>query len=213
MTVERLLQDQRTHAMLRRNVLIVDEAGMVSGRQMWELLRLAEQQSARIVFCGDTKQIQSVEACDALRVLEQESQLKSTRLTKVERQKVNAYREAVQELRDDPERGFERLETMGAVREVAWADRAQVVAAAYAESNGRRPNVLVVCATHDEIDHVTDAIRSDRKRKGELGPNIAVTRDVSLNWTTAQKKNLRNFHVGQLLAFHREVKGIKKNET
>ena len=144
MTVERLLQDQRTHAMLRRNVLIVDEAGMVSGRQMWELLRLAEQQSARIVFCGDTKQIQSVEACDALRVLEQESQLKSVQLTKVERQKENAYREAVQELRDDPQRGFERLDSMGAVREVAWTNRAQAVAAAYAELKSQK--TIVVCA-------------------------------------------------------------------
>src|SRR5437870_6209739 len=118
--------------MLRSKVVIVDEAGMVSGRQMWELLRLVKQQSARVVFCGDTRQIQSVEACDALRVLEQESQLKSFRLTNVERQKVSAYREAIQELRDDPQRGVERLETMGAVRKVTWSDRAQAVAAAYA---------------------------------------------------------------------------------
>ena len=77
-TVERLLQDRRTQAALGGKVLILDEAGMVSGRQMWELLRLAEQRSARVVFSGDTKQIQSVEACDALRVLEKESRLKST---------------------------------------------------------------------------------------------------------------------------------------
>src|SRR5205807_2756115 len=60
MTVERLLQDQRTHAMLGGKVVILDEAGMVSGRQMWELLRVVKQQSARLIFCGDTKQIQSV---------------------------------------------------------------------------------------------------------------------------------------------------------
>jgi ATP-dependent exoDNAse (exonuclease V) alpha subunit len=172
-----------------------------------------KQQSARVVFCGDTKQIQSVEACDALRVLEQESQLKSVQLTKVERQKDNAYREAVQDLRNDPQRGFEKLDTMGAVREVAWIERAQAVAAAYAESKSHQHNVLVVCATHDEIDQVTEAIRSDRKRTGELGQSVFVTRDVSLNWTTAQKKNVGNFHPGQLLGFHREVKGIKKNET
>src|SRR5437870_783217 len=136
--------------MLRSKVVIVDEAGMVSGRQMWELLRLVKQQSARVVFCGDTKQIQGVEACDALRVLEQESQLKSFQLTKVERQQENAYREAVQELRNDAQRGFEKLETMGAVREVGWAERAQAVATAYAESKSHQQSVLVVCATHDE---------------------------------------------------------------
>jgi len=65
---------------------VLDEAGMVSGRQMHEFLKLAEQQSARVVFSGDTKQIQSVEAGDALRVLENEPCLKSTSLTEVHRQ-------------------------------------------------------------------------------------------------------------------------------
>ena len=93
-TVERLLQDQSLQAGLRGKVLVVDEAGMVSGRQMSELLKLAEQQSTRIIFSGDTKQIQSVEASDALRVLERESQLQSISLTEVQRQTVHGYREA-----------------------------------------------------------------------------------------------------------------------
>ena len=76
-------------------MLIVDEAGMVSSRQMSELLTIAERQSARIVFSGDTRQIQSVEAGDALRVLEKESRLKSTSLTKVQRQTAADYREAI----------------------------------------------------------------------------------------------------------------------
>ena len=103
--------------------MIVDEAGMVSGRQMWECCAWPSNDSARIVFSGDTKQIQSVEACDALRVLEKESQLKSIELTQVQRQIPEDYREAIKELRRDPERGFEKLDAMGAVREVAWLDR------------------------------------------------------------------------------------------
>ena len=119
MTLERLLQDQRAQSALAGAVVVLDEAGMVSGRQMHELLKLAEQQSARIVFSGDTKQIQSVEAGDALRVLENESRLKSTSLTEVQRQTSSEYRDAIQELRRDPEAGFEKLDRMGAVREVA----------------------------------------------------------------------------------------------
>ncbi len=180
---------------------------------MWELLRLTEQQTARIVFCGDTKQIQSVEACDALRVLEAESQLKSVRLTTVERQKGNAYREAIQELRNDPSSGFEKLEVMGAVREVGWTHRPQLIAAAYDECRSNGQKVLVVCPTHDEIDRVTEAIRKGRKQAGELGGGVPVTRDVSLNWTTAQKSNMRNYRVGQLLGFHKQVNGIRRNET
>ena len=73
---------------------------MVSGRRRCgSCLRLAAQQSARMVFSGDTKQIQSVEAGDALRVLEHESRLKSVALTQVQRQKTADYRDAIQELR------------------------------------------------------------------------------------------------------------------
>jgi conjugative relaxase-like TrwC/TraI family protein len=210
-TVERLLQDPRAQSALRGSVVILDEAGMVSARQMHELLKLAEQQSARIVFSGDTRQIQSVEAGDALRVLENESRLKSTSLTQVQRQTTADYRDAIQVLRRDPEAGFEKLDRIGAVREAGWADRAQAVAQAYAESKGR--DVLVVCATHDEIDRVTEAIRVSRKQNGDLGESLHVLRDVSLNWTAAQKSDLRNYRPGQRLMFHRAVKGITKNET
>jgi conjugative relaxase-like TrwC/TraI family protein len=213
LTVERVIQDRQVQRSLHNNVLIVDEAGMISGRQMWELLQLAKQHSVRIVFCGDTKQIQSVEACDALRVLETESQLKSVRLGQVQRQKVNVYREAIQVLRNDPSAGFEKLEAMGAVREVSWTERTQAVAAAYADGLSTGHNALVVCPTHDEIERVTDAIRSNRKGAGELAGGVPLTRHVLLNWTAAQKQNMRNYRPGQLLGFHKKVKGIEKNET
>jgi conjugative relaxase-like TrwC/TraI family protein len=209
-TVERLVQNSRVQATLVGKVLIVDEAGMISSRQMWQILNLAQTHSARIVFAGDTKQIQSVEAGDALRVLEQESRLKSISLTHVQRQISRDYREAIQELRRNPERGFERLEAIGAVREVAWDERADAVAKAYTDAKGQ---VLAVCATHEEIGRVTEAVRSDSKCYGALGETAWVTRDVSCGWTTAQKQELRNFRPGQLLRFHRQVSGFGKHVT
>jgi ATP-dependent exoDNAse (exonuclease V) alpha subunit len=133
-TIERLLQDPRIHSQIQNKVLVVDEAGMISGRQMWELLSLTEQNSARIIFSGDTHQIQSVEACDALRILEKESRLKSTSLTQVQRQTASSYPEAIQELRRNPERGFAKLDEIGAIREIPFMDRPQAIAEAYIES-------------------------------------------------------------------------------
>jgi conjugative relaxase-like TrwC/TraI family protein len=209
-TIERLLQDHGMQASLGNTVMIVDEAGMVSGRQMSEMLRLAARHSARIVFSGDTNQIQSVEACDALRVLEKESRLRTIELTQVQRQIQTDYREAIKELRRDPGRGFEKLDRMGAIREVPWLDRALEVATAFSENEARGRNSLVVCATHEEIDQVTHAIRMFQ---GKLGKGVEVGKDVSLNWTTAQKSDMTHFRPGQFLVFHRAVKGIRKNET
>lgn len=209
-TIERLLQDQRIQAVLGAKVLIVDEAGMVSGRQMRELLRLTEQHSVRVVFSGDTKQIQSVEACDALRVLEKESRLHSVELNQVQRQISQDYREAIKELRRDPARGVEKLDRMGAIREVPWLDRARVVAKAFSEAEARGRNPLVVCATHEEIDRVTHAIRMVQDR---IGKGVQVGKDVSLNWITAEKSDMSHYRPGLRLVFHRAVKGIGKSET
>ena len=193
MTLERLLQDRTAQQALRQKVLILDEAGMVSGRQMTEFLRLAAEGDARVVFSGDTRQIQSVEACDALRILEKESRLKSVALTQVQRQTQLDYRGAIQELRRDPERGFEKLDAMGAVREVAHADRAQEVAREYSTALETQASVLVVCATHNEIERVTSAIRADRMRGGGLVGGMQLTRDVPLNWTIGTKERSPEF--------------------
>ncbi|MGA9980695.1 MAG: MobF family relaxase [Candidatus Sulfotelmatobacter sp.] len=218
-TVERLLQGQSAQRDLFGKALILDEAGMVSGRQMSELLKLADQQSSRIIFSGDTKQIRSVEASDALRVLERESHLKSASLSEVQRQTAQGYREAIQELRRDPERGFDKLEQIGAVREVPWSDRAQAVQQAYSEAHaqanakGHPRSVLVVAATHEEIGRITEAIRAERTRTGELGQSTHQQHHTPLNWTNAEKSDVRNYAEGQVVQFHRAVMGVARHES
>jgi hypothetical protein len=73
----------------------------------------------------------------------------------VQRQTRSDYRDAIQELRHAPERGFEKLDAMGSVREVTIAERAQEVAREYGAARSEHQSVLVVCATHEEIDRVT----------------------------------------------------------
>jgi conjugative relaxase-like TrwC/TraI family protein len=214
MTISRLLEDPKAQGALRGRVLIVDEAGMVSGRQMEGLLKLAKREEARILFSGDTRQLQSVEASDALRILEQESRMRSVSLTAVQRQTQAAYRDAVQTLRHSPEQGFEKLEQLGAVREVPYLERAQAVASAYRTLTlDSSRTVLVVAGTHKEIGDITGAIREEMKRSGELDRGIVSERYVPLQWTEAQKKDLVNYKSGQVLLFHRSSHGIEKHEA
>lgn len=214
MTVSRLLEDNTAQSSLYGKMLIVDEAGMVSGRQMEGLLRRAEQEHARILFSGDTRQIQSVEASDALRILERESQMKSVSLTGIQRQTQPEYRDAIQTLRHSPEQGFQKLESLGAVREVPITERARVVADIYRDMTAdpsRR--VLVVAPTHEEIGRVTRAIRNDLTERGQLGKSLTMDRNVPLQWTEAQKRDLSNYREGQILLIHRSGRGLQKHEA
>lgn len=220
MTVARLLADVQQQAQLAGQVLIVDEAGMISSKDMDELIRLAKDKGARILYSGDTAQIKSVSEGDALRVLERESKLNRVSLRQVQRQTNAEYREAVEALRNRPEEGFSKLEAMGAIRQVDWRWRAQEVSNAYREASsipnlkGEARSVLVVAATHDEIKSVTYAIRQDRKRAGEMTEGERFTQHAPVNWTEAQKKQMKNYQPGQVLAFHKAVRGVAvKNES
>ena len=214
MTVSRLFQDETAQSALRGKVLIVDEAGMISRRQMDSILRLAESKMARVLFSGDRRQIQSVEASDALRILERESQMKSVALTGVQRQTHAQYRDAIQTLRQAPEQGFEKLERLGAVHEVPFVERARAVADLYREMTAHPSRrVLVVAPTHEEIGRVTRAIRNDLSDRGHLGQSVTIDRYVSLQWTEAQKRDLANYREGQVLVVRRAARGMEKHES
>jgi conjugative relaxase-like TrwC/TraI family protein len=219
MTVARLLADPKEQAQLAGQVLIVDEAGMVASKDMAELISLAKDRGARILYSGDTAQIKSVSEGDALRVLERESHLDSVSLRQVQRQTNAEYKAAVESLRNHPAEGFAKLEAMGAIREVDWRLRAQEVSKAYREASvvpnakGEARSVLVVAATHDEIKSITYAVRQDKKRAGELAEGRIFQQHTALNWTEAQKKQTKNYQRGQMLAFHKAVKGVAKNEA
>jgi hypothetical protein len=175
---------------------------------------VAEREGARILFSGDTRQIQSVEASDALRILERESQMKSVSLTGVQRQTQAEYRDAIQTLRQAPEQGFQKLEQLGAIREVPYLERPQAVASAYRElTTDPSRKVLVVAGTHEEIGRITHAIREGMKQSGDLGPGKIFERHTPLQWTEAQKKDLSNYQQGQVLLFHRSSHGIARNEA
>jgi conjugative relaxase-like TrwC/TraI family protein len=220
MTVARLLTDPVRQAQLAGQVIILDEAGMVGSKDMDSLIRMAQDNGARILYSGDTAQIKSVSEGDALRVIERESEIKSVSLREIKRQTNAEYRAAVELLRSHPSEGFAQLESMGAVREVDWRLRAQEVSQAYTEASavpnvkGQARSVLVVAATHDEIKSITYAIRQDRKRAGDLAEGPTLQQHTALNWTEAQKKQMKNYLPGQVLEFHKPVKGIAlKNES
>jgi conjugative relaxase-like TrwC/TraI family protein len=210
MTIEGLLENSEAQSWLKGRALVIDEAGMVSGRQMHELLKLAKKQDARIILSGDTSQLQSVEACDALRVIEKESLIKTVSLNEVKRQQVKAYREAVEALREDPAVGFEKLTQMDAVKITPFEQRPEAVARAYSAAHGE---ALVVCPSHDEIERVTHAIREQQRAEGLLEKGSLVDSLKPLNWTQAQKREPKNFEPGLVLVFHKGTKDAQRHQA
>jgi hypothetical protein len=94
-TVARLLASEALQNEARGAVLWVDEAGLLSTRQMDRLLKVTEQLGARLVLVGDTGQHHSVERGQAFDHLEKEGGMRVAHVEEIMRQK-GVYRQIVE---------------------------------------------------------------------------------------------------------------------
>ena len=70
-----------------KTTIVADEAGMLSTRQAHHVLQLAERHGAKVVFAGDTRQQQPVEAGPGLRLIR--DAVGSVRVDRIRRQKAD----------------------------------------------------------------------------------------------------------------------------
>jgi conjugative relaxase-like TrwC/TraI family protein len=213
-TVAHLLKNESLHHQLRGQVLWIDEAGLLSARQMRGIFQLAENQDCRVILSGDTAQHTSVERGDALRLLETYAGLKAAQLTEIRRQKSEQYREAVRDLaKGDARRGFEKLDQMGAIKELPEGERYKQLAKDYADAVSRRKTALVVSPTHAEGERVTAEIREELKKRGKLGTNERkLTRLINQQWTEAQRTIPQSYHSGLIVQFHQNAPGFTRGQ-
>jgi len=79
-----------------KTVLIVDEAGQLSSRQMLKVLRAAEKAQAKVIFTGDQRQLQAIGAGPGLRLVAE--QVGMVRIATIVRQREAWARKAVEDL-------------------------------------------------------------------------------------------------------------------
>lgn len=203
-TVAKLLADPALQKRLASGVLWVDEAGLLGVQDMAALLTLADKHHAKVVLSGDCAQHSSVVRGDALRVLEKFGGVHTVTINRIYRQRGMDYREAVQALADgDISAGFERLETLGAIREIDPNAPYLGLVDDYMLAVKKKKSVLVVSPTHKQGEAVTQAIRQRLKQEKRIGKRDKnVTRFVNCSMTEAEKQDGRNFHAGLALVFN-----------
>lgn len=214
-TIAALLQSEKLQDQVKGGMIWIDEAGMVGNKTMNQLIDLAHKQDARLLLSGDTRQHNSVERGDALRVMETFGGIKPMRISKIQRQKNDHYRDAVKQLSDGKMiKGFEKLDQMGAIKEVVDMESLKKsVANEYVSSIEQKEKVLVVATTHAQGQAVTASIRDSLKDKGLLDKkdhSFTIQKNTSL--TEAQKQDTANYQEGMAIQFHQNAKGIKRGD-
>ncbi|MEO6846979.1 MAG: hypothetical protein ABI254_06960, partial [Chthoniobacterales bacterium] len=160
-----------------------------------------------------TEQISSISRGDAMALIASETTTSRAQLLDKIRQRSNKrYREAMVALRKNPHSGIQKLGELDAVREVSSQEEMsdQIAKEYFSESakmkGNRKQSVLVVAATHSMIDRITDKIREEKMRRGEIDPENQVERTVSrsINFTEAQKRLSGGYNDTLVVSFHRK---------
>jgi conjugative relaxase-like TrwC/TraI family protein len=227
-TIKKLLDDAELQRRLKDQVILIDEAGMVGNQTMNGIFEIAKKQNARVILSGDWKQHNSIEAGDALRLLEHHTKMPVARVNEIVRQKERSgYREAIKDLADGKTaKGFEKLDKMGSVVEIEnQQERHEQIAKDYMESLNapkvrerdgtyRSRTAIVVSPTHQEGRAITEVIRQKLKDTGRIGSkehSFQVQRNLS--FTEAEKQDHANYQPGMSVQFHGKIKGFQRGSS
>jgi conjugative relaxase-like TrwC/TraI family protein len=210
-TIAKLLQDPERQRELDGGVIWIDEAGLVGTPTMAKVFELAERHQTRVLLSGDARQHASVERGSPLHLLEREAGLRVATLKDIRRQK-GAYKAAVAALADGRvAEGFQRLDDLGWIEEIDPEHRYRRLAHDYASALKDGKTALVISPTHAEGDRTTREIREVLGDAGVLDRAQERSVDVLISGqlTEAQRSDRTNYSPGDVLVFHRSVKGIR----
>ncbi len=211
-TSQRLLIDKKLQAQLKNQLMWVDEAGLLSTKDMVGILKIAKEQNARLILSGDTRQHSSVERGDALRILKLNANIKVAGVEQIYRQKQEKYKQAVEHIsQGDITAGFNNLKDMGAIIEKEATEISDDLAKDYINALNNKKSALVIAPTHAKGDIVTKQIRQAlREQKIIKGKDHTYESLRPTNFTQAEKTIPTNYKQGQIVQFHQNLNGIKR---
>ncbi|MDQ4419829.1 Ti-type conjugative transfer relaxase TraA [Sphingobium sp. DEHP117] len=159
-----------------RDVLVIDEAGMVGTRQMERVLSHAADAGAKVVLVGDPQQLQAIEAGAAFRAIHERHG--GIEIIKVRRQHEEWQQDATRQLATGrtgeaihsyAERGMvHAAETREAARSelIARWDRERIAAPDQSR--------IILAHTNDEVRELNEAARDRMRHAGQLGDDMLV---------------------------------------
>jgi len=189
-----------------KDVLVVDEAGMIGTRQMERVLSHARDAGAKVVLVGDPEQLQAIEAGAAFRSIAERHG--AAEITEVRRQREDWQRDATRALATG--RTAEALAAYAAHGMVHAADTRDAARAGLVDGWDRQrqsePDKTRIILTHTnaEVRELNGEARDRLRASGELGEDVRFAAD----------RGARDFAAGDRLMFLRNERSLGvKNGT
>ncbi len=160
-----------------RDVLVIDEAGMVGTRQLERVLSHAAEAGAKVVLVGDPQQLQAIEAGAAFRSIHERHG--GAEIGEVRRQREDWQRDATRDLANG-RTGYalDAYRSHGMVHEGATREQARGdLIKRWDRDRQASPDKSRIILTHtnDEVRALNEAARERMRAAGDLGDEVRVT--------------------------------------
>jgi AAA domain len=160
-----------------RDVLVIDEAGMVGTRQLERVLSQAAEASAKVVLIGDPRQLQAIEAGAAFRSIHERHG--GAEIGEVRRQREDWQRDATRDLANRRTgNALEAYRSHGMVHEAQTREQARDdLIDRWDRDRQASPDRTRIILTHtnDEVRALNEAARMRMRAAGDLGNEERVT--------------------------------------
>ncbi|MGX8013699.1 Ti-type conjugative transfer relaxase TraA [Mesorhizobium sp. ORM8.1] len=189
-----------------RDVLVIDEAGMVGTRQLERVLSHAADAGAKVVLVGDPQQLQAIEAGAAFRSIHERHG--GVEIGQVRRQREDWQRDATRDLATGRiGAAISAYDAQGMVHQAATRDEARSdLVERWDRDRQAHPEASRIILTHtnDEVRALNQAARERMRFAGDLGDDVQVH----------VERGPRNFASGDRVMFLRNERGLGvKNGT
>jgi Ti-type conjugative transfer relaxase TraA len=189
-----------------RDVLVIDEAGMVGTRQLERVLSHAAEAGAKVVLVGDIKQLQSIEAGAGFRSIHERHG--SAEISEVRRQREDWQRDATRDLATGRTgNAIHAYDRNGMVHEAATRGQARGdLIDRWDRDRHTSPgrSRIILTHTNDEVRALNEGARERMRVAGDLGD------DVHLK----VERGARSFASGDRVMFLQNERGLGvKNGT
>jgi Ti-type conjugative transfer relaxase TraA len=189
-----------------RDVLVIDEAGMVGTRQLERVLSHAAEANAKVVLVGDVKQLQAIEAGAAFRSIHERHG--GAEIGEVRRQREDWQRDATRDLATGRTgNALEAYRSRGMVHEAATREQARGdLIERWDRDRQAAPkrSRIILTHTNDEVRALNEAARERMRVEGGLGDDVRLT----------VERGERRFASGDRVMFLQNERGLSvKNGT
>lgn len=189
-----------------RDLLVIDEAGMVGTRQLERVLSHAAEAGAKVVLVGDPQQLQAIEAGAAFRSIHERHG--GAEIGEIRRQLEDWQRDATRNLANGKTgNALEAYRSHGMVHEAQTREQARGdLIERWDRDRQASPDKSRIILTHtnDEVRALNEGARERMREARDLGEDVGVT----------VERGERNFASGDRVMFLQNERGLGvKNGT